>query len=269
MGFGMSLLADDEQIELILSDCLIDKLEKGLSSLPQADIPVVSGNIRGMYTREILIKKDTILTGRVHMYDYVDIMLSGDITVVNNLGERIRYNGANVLHGKAGTKRAGYAHEDTRWITVHNIDVSSGDYYFNNLTFQTLEQYRESFDVRHDFNLLVGEMGLGFDEVNAVVENELDMIEVDGLLVEIADSTISGKGLFAMADFEDGQVICKSRIGNNRTIAGRYANHEISPNAMMAADGGDINLVATRYIRAGEEITTNYRDTIRRLTCQQ
>lgn len=269
MGVGMNLSVSEDQIGLILSECLIDKLEKGLSEMPQADIPVISGNVSGMYTREIIIKKDTVLTGRVHMYDYVDIMLSGDITICNTLGLRQRFTGANVFHGKAGTKRAGYAHEDTRWITVHNIDVSSGDYYFNNLTFQTLDQYRENFDVRHDFNILVSEMGISFDEVNAVVENELDMIEVDGLPVAVGDSGISGKGLFALIDFEGGQVICKSRIGNNITIAGRYANHEISPNAMMAADGENINLVATRYIRAGEEITTNYRDTIRRLTCQQ
>ena len=259
----------DQNVENYLSDCLIGSMESYMSTQEQVGIPVISNNISGMYTREILIKKDTILTGRVHMYDYVDIMLSGDITVVNNLGEHIRYKGANVLPGRAGTKRAGYAHDDTRWITVHNIDVSNGDYYFNNLTFQTLEQYRENFDVRHDFNILVGEMGISFDDVNAMVENELDMIEVDGLPVTVGVSEISGKGLFALMDFEGGQVICKAKIGSSRTIAGRYANHEISPNAMMSADGADVNLVATRYIRKGEEITTNYRDTIRRLTCQQ
>lgn len=269
MGIGMNLLANEDRINLILSECLIDRLEESLLEHPQVDVPVINGNISGMYTREILIKKDTILTGRVHMYDYVDIMLSGDITICNTLGVRQRFTGANVFHGKAGTKRAGYAHEDTRWITVHNIDVSDGDYYFHNLTFQTLSEYEKSSDDRHDFNLLVSEIGISFDDVKAMVENDSDMIYLNDLPVEVSESKISGKGLFAKMDFAQGDVICVAKVGDKRTIAGRYSNHAIKPNAKMVTDGDSINIVAIEPIQIGEEITTNYRYTLGGVLCQQ
>ena len=131
------------QIEKVLQDSIAEKIEDMESvmlDLPQISIPVISNNINGMYTREILIPKGTLLTGAVHLFDYVDIMLSGDITVATQDGP-VRYTGANVLHGKAGRKRAGWANEDTRWVTVHRTDISDGDIFVKTLTVKTLKEY--------------------------------------------------------------------------------------------------------------------------------
>lgn len=139
-------MTDDLNIATInelLADAIVERiedLESVMLECEQVLIPTANNNINGMYTRQIMIPKGTLLTGRVHLFDYVDIMLSGDITVATADGP-VRYTGHNVLHGKAGRKRAGYAHEDTYWITVHNTDISDGDVFFNTMTVGTMKEF--------------------------------------------------------------------------------------------------------------------------------
>jgi len=133
----------DLQVKEILSIAMIENIEvMELAMLEhyQVDIPALSNNINGMYTRQIVIPKDTLLTGRVHLADYVDIMLSGDISVATPEGVK-RYTGYNIFHGKAGRKRAGYAHEDTHWITVHNTKISDGDIFKKTMTVQSMKEF--------------------------------------------------------------------------------------------------------------------------------
>ena len=142
----MSELTESQVNELLSGAMLenIQAMEDLMINQEQVSIPATSNNINGMYTRQIMIPRDTVLTGRVHLFDYVDIMLDGDITVSTPEGTK-RYTGFNVFHGKAGRKRAGYAHEDTHWITVHNSEITDGDEFMKTLTVQTIK----------DFNLLL------------------------------------------------------------------------------------------------------------------
>ena len=133
----------EAQVNQILSVAMVENIEAmelAMLEQDQVDIPALSNNINGMYTRQIMIPKDTLLTGRVHLADYVDIMLSGDISVATPDGVK-RYTGYNVFHGKAGRKRAGYAHEDTHWITVHNTPISDGDVFKKTMTVQTMKEF--------------------------------------------------------------------------------------------------------------------------------
>lgn len=133
------------QVNELLADAMVERIEAmelAMAECEQVDIPVKNNHANGMYTREITIPRGTLLTGRVHLFDYVDIMLSGDITVATAEGAK-RFTGANVLDGKAGRKRAGYAHEDTRWITVHKTDIQDGNVFYNTLTVENMAQYNK------------------------------------------------------------------------------------------------------------------------------
>lgn len=68
--------------------------------------------------REMFIPKHTILTGKIHRHAHLNIILRGDISVLTEHGVR-RITGPCTLQSSAGIKRAGFAHEDTVWITVH------------------------------------------------------------------------------------------------------------------------------------------------------
>ena len=94
----------------------IEALEAHWLTLPQVDIPVVDLFFGGIYAREIVIPADTFLTGRVYLDDHFDIMVYGDVTVSSDDGKK-RLQGFNMLPGTQGKKRAGYVHEETKWIT--------------------------------------------------------------------------------------------------------------------------------------------------------
>lgn len=99
----------------------IETLESHMVGFPQVEIPVQHRFAQGMYVREITIPKDTLMTGKVHLFEHVSIMLSGDMTVLTETGMQ-RITGHNVFVSPPGTKRVGYAHEETKWLTVHATD---------------------------------------------------------------------------------------------------------------------------------------------------
>jgi hypothetical protein len=100
--------------------------------------------------------------------------------------------------------------------------------------------------------------------------------------VEVRDTDTKGKGVFALRDFHKGEFIFRRRNGRVVTTAeisslssedqmhltelgfdsyaivlppGAYLNHSCDPNAMRSG----VKVFAWRAIRAGEEITIDYR----------
>lgn len=72
----------------------------------------------GLYCREITIPAGTLLTGKIHLTEHVNIVSKGDISVMTENGiERVK--APATLISKPGTKRVGYAHEETVWTTIH------------------------------------------------------------------------------------------------------------------------------------------------------
>ena len=251
--------------------------EKIAKELPQVEIPVNHYIHGGMYGREITIPKGTVITGQLYKFDHLDVMISGDITVSTDTGETKRLTGFNLFKGMAGKKRAGYAHEDTHWITFHSFDGDSGEEiqkYITAETFTELENFHAEIN-RADYFNFVSEIGMTQEEITAQVENTDDMIfgTIDSVFV--GDSNISGKGLLSYLTVNIGDVICQARIGDKRTLAGRYTNHAVFPNAEIVVTNDGADLIAIRDIEEGEEITVNYRDVIKNrfiegdLLCQE
>ncbi len=119
----------------------IGLLESEMFKHDQLDIPVDHRFHGDMYMREITILEDTILTGRIHKFDHFDIMLSGDISVSTSDGTVKRMTGLNIMKGYAGKKRAGYAHKDTHWITIHSAQEQDPENMVEFLTVESLEEF--------------------------------------------------------------------------------------------------------------------------------
>jgi hypothetical protein len=99
----------------------IDIIEYALKQLPTeytSDYPLKHHFCNGVYIREILMPKGSLLTSKIHKTHHFAIIVSGDISVMTN-DKIIRYQGFQIFETSPGTKRALYAHEDTIWITVH------------------------------------------------------------------------------------------------------------------------------------------------------
>lgn len=242
----------------------IERMEAITRKHPQVEVPTQERFINGLYAREILIPKGTLLTGRVYKAGYLDIMLSGDISVATPNGVK-RMTGTNIMEAPPGRKRAGYAFEDTHWITVHRTDHFSPGDMLEELTFFSLGEYRRFIRDRDhaSYQSVIDAMGMTEEEVQRQVQNESDMIKLSAPYserVSVAPSIIHGQGLVACENFDLGDVIGPARNSyGQRTIIGRYGNHSANPNAVMElAENNSVWLVATRMINAGDEITTHY-----------
>ena len=80
--------------------------------------------------------------------------------------------------------------------------------------------------------------------------------------IYVKSSIIEGKGLYSVTPINTGDLICLARIGNKRTLGGRYTNHALQANAKMVMNKHDIELIALIDIPADEEITVNYSDVL-------
>ena len=255
------------------------RYERIAEQFPQIEIPVKHYIHGGMYAREITIPKDTILTGQIYKFDHLDIMICGDITVSTDTGETKRFAGYNCFEGLSGKKRAGYAHEDTTWITIHPFTGVDGDEIQKAITAETFEEL-EGFNLaanQLDYKVMIDGSGMTEKEVRNQVESVDDVISIitDADNLAVSESRIEGVGLFSSVNIHAEKIILPSRIDGKRTEAGRYTNHAVNPNAKMVFDGDNMNLVSIREIEGGEEITVNYRSVIKHraergdLLCQE
>jgi hypothetical protein len=243
--------------------------EEEAKKLPQIEIPVKHYIHGGMYAREITIPKGTLITGMIYKFDHFDIMVSGDITVTTDSGEPKRLTGYNCFKGQSGKKRAGYANEDTVWITLHPFgsEVSSdGEEIQEFLTAKTFEDLNEFYRLLNiaDYKAMLNEIDMTEEEIRLQVDNDYDMVEMpigyENILIK--PSNIQGQGLFSAIKLFKGCAIGPARINGLRTPMGKYANHAVNPNAKIVIKNNDAEVVAIKDIEAGEEITVNYRSVI-------
>jgi hypothetical protein len=84
----------------------------------QIEVPVTHYFSTGVYAREIFIPKGSLIVGKIHKYDQINIISKGDISVVSEQGP-IRIKAPYTIVSPAGTKRIAYVNEDTVWTTIH------------------------------------------------------------------------------------------------------------------------------------------------------
>jgi hypothetical protein len=84
-------------------------LEADMRNMDQVIIEPVHYFAKGLYAREISIPKGTLLTGKIHRSEHLNIISKGDISVVTESGTR-RIKAPFTMVSQPGTKRVGYAH---------------------------------------------------------------------------------------------------------------------------------------------------------------
>ena len=97
----------------------IDRLEAKMKQCPQLEIPVKHYFADGLYLREILIPKGTLMTGIVHKYESMDVVSRGAMSVINEYGQAGRIIAPCTLFSPPGVKKAGFALEETLWTSIY------------------------------------------------------------------------------------------------------------------------------------------------------
>jgi hypothetical protein len=123
LGISFSLTIPPRRLPARTTREKVERLEQHLLQYPQVDLKTQHCLSGGVYARSITLPADTIITGAVHKHDHI-VIVTGDITVTTEDGPR-RFTGQHVFPVAAGSKRAGFAHAETVWTTVHSTNKTS------------------------------------------------------------------------------------------------------------------------------------------------
>lgn len=110
---------DFAPIDKIRRRASIFKLEECLLAMAQASMPLEHYFCDGLYARKLTIPMHCCLTGAIHKRANIALLAQGDMTIVTEDGVK-RITGPYVIVSKQGIKRAGFAHSECVFITVHS-----------------------------------------------------------------------------------------------------------------------------------------------------
>lgn len=259
----------------------VDALQKCMQDLPQVQCDVVHRFAPGLYIREVTIPAGTLAIGHRQRFDHLNIFLQGKVTILKDDGTTERLEAPMMFVGKPGRK-VGYIEEDMVWQNIYSTsetDVEKLEEMFldkNEIWLGHLEEIQRKLlpapDDHSDFLAVLEEFGITEEMARSESERDDNLVELpyDGYKIKVGHSAIHGKGLIATAAIKQGEVIAPARIGDGRTIAGRYTNHSAYANAVPVRRGQkNIDLVAIKDIAGchggmdGEEITINYRQSLK------
>lgn len=110
------ILGDIQQRAYI--DTVRDVQQQLSKSPDQIDVPVQHHFAPGVYMRQMDAAAGTLVVSKMHRTEHMNILLKGSLTVATEDGIQLM-TAPCVLKSMPGTKRIGYFHEDSSWITVH------------------------------------------------------------------------------------------------------------------------------------------------------
>ena len=110
------ILGDIQQRAYI--DTVRDVQQQLSSSPDQIEVPVQHHFAPGVYMRQMDAAAGTLVVSKMHRTEHMNILLKGSLTVATEDGIQLM-TAPCVLKSMPGTKRIGYFHEDSSWITVH------------------------------------------------------------------------------------------------------------------------------------------------------
>lgn len=216
----------------------------------------------GVYGRSVVVKAGTVLVGLPHKEAGLAVCV-GDITVWSVEHGEQRLTGAHILQTTPGDYRVGLAHADTTWLNVHAVPADATISEIEDRLVEGADRLMTRRNTDHDdYRAFLEEFGFSESFVRGIVEDMRDHADMPPGFdhIETRSSPIQGVGVFSSHDFMPGESIGPARIGFRRTVLGRRTNHAAHPNCKFEADGaGGLQMVATKRIPAGSEMTINYR----------
>ena len=117
----MEILNTGGEIEVVAEtpyESKIRRLAEVVVGQEQVPCPVTHHFGGGQYVRETLFPAGTVVIGKYHRFDTVNILLQGTISLVNTDGTLKTIRAPQIIISKPGVK-CGYAHDDVIWCNIH------------------------------------------------------------------------------------------------------------------------------------------------------
>ncbi len=120
--FGLSEGVTQEEVREIIAnfEC------RALASENQIEIPVKHHFSKGVYAREIRIPAGSLVVGKLHKFQNLNILSEGEISVLSIDGAE-RMKAPCTIVSSPGVKRLAYAHTDVVWTTIHGTEETNVD----------------------------------------------------------------------------------------------------------------------------------------------
>lgn len=122
---GISFVHTGE--EPIVIRARITRLLNDMLALPdKAELPLAHEFVDGMYIRRLFIPKGTLLVGKIHKQDCINVVESGDIAIMTETGAK-RVKAGYLLASPPGIQKVGFANEDTVFTNIFRTDETDID----------------------------------------------------------------------------------------------------------------------------------------------
>lgn len=103
-----------EDLENSLLQSNDNRIAKGNSDM----FPLKHYFVEGLYIREMFIKKNSFLIGKIHKHDHVWFLLKGKLLIITENDEK-EIKAPFFSTSLAGTKKVGHALEDCVFVNIH------------------------------------------------------------------------------------------------------------------------------------------------------
>lgn len=126
-------------------------LQASLGGLPEVECPLQHVFAPGAYARTIFVPAGTVVVGKIHKHQHLNILSQGEAHVLTESGGVERLHGPMTMVSPAGTKRAVYAATDLVWTTIHLTNETNLEKIEDETiakTFEEYEQFRIGFEAK-------------------------------------------------------------------------------------------------------------------------
>jgi quercetin dioxygenase-like cupin family protein len=129
---------------LIAIDDKVAQLEQEMHRMTEAQVELepLHHFAKGMYIRELFIPKGTLVSGKIHKHEHIILLLSGEMSLWTENGV-VRVKAPYFNIAPPGTKRLGYAHEDTIGMNIHATGTTDLEELETELTCDSFEEYQD------------------------------------------------------------------------------------------------------------------------------
>jgi len=99
----------------------VHELEREIAKHPQISVEIRNWFSDGVYGREMRLPAGSLITGKIHKYQQLNILSAGEVSVLID-GHMQRVKAPFTVVAPAGAKRIIYAHADAVWTVMHGTE---------------------------------------------------------------------------------------------------------------------------------------------------
>lgn len=95
------------------------------------------------YVREMCVPAGSCIVGRIHKQECINILLEGDITIIDEYGAKTELSAPHVFIAPAGNQKTAYCKTAVRWMNTFATNETDMDKILDMFTCETIEEYEE------------------------------------------------------------------------------------------------------------------------------